>query len=62
MAHGKAWAAFRPDGRFRAVGDMKQYLWHLSGLARYELGELDTVYPKLKLTDAELLIPAMYFE
>jgi len=62
MAHDDSWAALRPDGRYRVVGDMKQYLWHVSGLARYELGELDAVYPDLKLAEAEPLIPAMYFQ
>ena len=41
---------------------MRQYLWHVSGLARYELGELDTVYPDLRLADAEPLIPPVYFQ
>ncbi|MGV3660008.1 MAG: WD40 repeat domain-containing protein, partial [Prosthecobacter sp.] len=61
IAHGDAWAAMRPDGRYRAVGDMSACLAHVSGLARYELGELDEVYPDLRLKDDEPLIPARYF-
>ncbi len=62
LAHGDAWVALRPDGRYRAVGDMSRYLWHISGLARYELGELDDACPELKLAPAEPLIPPAYFQ
>jgi WD40 repeat protein len=61
LAQGDAWAALRPDGRYRAVGDMGQYLWHIAGLCRYELGELDEVFPELKLGENEPLIPSAYF-
>ena len=33
----------------RAVGDMSRNLWPISGLARYELGELDDACPELKI-------------
>ncbi|MBK8094790.1 MAG: pentapeptide repeat-containing protein [Verrucomicrobiaceae bacterium] len=61
LAHGDSYAALRPDGRYRAVGNMRDYLWHVSGLVRYELGELDEVDPHLKLADDEPLIPPVYF-
>jgi WD40 repeat protein/3',5'-cyclic AMP phosphodiesterase CpdA len=61
IAHEGGWAALRPDGRYRAVGDMSKHLWHVSGLVRYELGELDEVFPHLKLTENEPLIPPAYF-
>ncbi|MBL9181922.1 MAG: pentapeptide repeat-containing protein [Verrucomicrobiaceae bacterium] len=61
IAHGDAWAALRPDGRYRAVGNLQDYLWHVSGLVRYELGELDEVDPRLKLAEDEPLIPPAYF-
>ncbi len=61
LAHGYGYAALRPDGRYRVVGKMRDYLWHVSGLVRYELGELDEVDPQLKLAEDEPLIPQEYF-
>lgn len=55
------WAAVRPDGRYRVVGDVSRCLWYVSGLARYELSELDDVFPNLRLADDEPLIPPEYF-
>ena len=57
LARGDAWAALRPDGRYREVGDMREALWHCAGLVRYELGELDGVMPGLRLGEHEPLIP-----
>jgi WD40 repeat protein len=61
VAHDSGWAALRPDGRYRAFGDMSKHLWHVSGLVRYELGELDEVLPDLRLSENEPLIPPAYF-
>jgi WD40 repeat protein len=56
FASGEAWVAFRPDGRYRFHGDLKGFFWHVAGLCRYELGELDTVHPGLRLAPDEPLI------
>lgn len=36
-----AWAAVAPEGRYKAAGDIAGELWHLVGMCRFELGELD---------------------
>ena len=56
FASGEAWVAFRPDGRYRHHGDLRGLFWHVAGLCRYELGELDTVHPGLRLAPDEPLI------
>jgi WD40 repeat protein/transcriptional regulator with XRE-family HTH domain/type II secretory pathway predicted ATPase ExeA len=35
------WAAIAPDGRYKTDGDIAGELWHLVGMCRFELGELD---------------------
>lgn len=35
------WAATAPDGRYKTHGDIEGELWHLVGMCRFELGELD---------------------
>jgi WD40 repeat protein len=39
LPHG--WAAVAPDGRYKTDGDVSGELWHLVGMCRFELGELD---------------------
>ena len=39
LPHG--WAAVTPDGRYKSDGDIRGELWHLVGMCRFELGELD---------------------
>jgi WD40 repeat protein/uncharacterized protein YjbI with pentapeptide repeats/3',5'-cyclic AMP phosphodiesterase CpdA len=47
--------AVRPDGRYRAHGNVLGQVWHVIGLHRYELGELDALAPGLRLADDEPL-------
>jgi WD40 repeat protein len=37
----RGWAAVAPDGRYKTDGDVSGELWHLVGMCRFELGELD---------------------
>lgn len=37
----RGWAAVAPDGRYKTDGDIVGELWHLVGMCRFELGELD---------------------
>lgn len=47
--------AARSDGRYRVRGDIAGQFWHVIGLHRYEVGELDALVPGLRLTDDEPL-------
>ena len=47
--------AARPDGRYRSRGDVAGQFWHVIGLHRYDVGELDALVPGLRLTDDEPL-------
>jgi hypothetical protein len=47
--------AARPDGRYRVRGDVAGQFWHVIGLHRYDVGELDALIPKLRLADDEPL-------
>ncbi|WP_202818946.1 TIR domain-containing protein [Actinosynnema sp. ALI-1.44] len=38
-----AWAAVAPDGRYKTEGKLTSEFWHVIGLCRFEVGELDTV-------------------
>jgi tricorn protease-like protein len=49
------WVAARPDGRYRAQGDIGGQFWHVIGLHRYDVGELDALIPGLRLADDEPL-------
>ncbi|MCK9902780.1 TIR domain-containing protein [Frankia sp. Cpl3] len=35
------WAAIAPDGRYKFAGDVAGQVWHVIGMSRFELGELD---------------------
>ncbi|WP_051452189.1 TIR domain-containing protein [Actinospica robiniae] len=54
LPHG--WAAVAPDGRYKAAGDIAGELWHLVGMCRFELGELDGYLDQVRQValDAEL--------
>jgi WD40 repeat protein len=45
----------RPDGRYRVRGDVAGQFWHVIGLHRYDVGELDALVPGLRLADDEPL-------
>ncbi|HWO22877.1 MAG TPA: pentapeptide repeat-containing protein [Kofleriaceae bacterium] len=47
--------AARPDGRYRVRGDVAGQFWHVIGLHRYDIGELDALVPGLRLADDEPL-------
>jgi len=47
--------AARPDGRYRVRGDVAGQFWHVIGLHRYDVGELDALVPGLRLADDEPL-------
>ncbi|HEY6178110.1 MAG TPA: pentapeptide repeat-containing protein [Kofleriaceae bacterium] len=48
--------AMRPDGRYRVRGDVAGSFWHVIGLHRYDIGELDALVPGLRLAEDEPLI------
>jgi len=47
--------AIRQDGRYRVRGNVSDACWHVIGLHRYEIGELDALIPGLRLGDDEPL-------
>lgn len=52
--------AYRPDGRYRLVGDLGGNFWHTIGLHRYEAGELEEFVPGgLRIPDEEPLFPLL---
>ncbi len=42
VAHDAGWAALAPDGGYKTGGDLAGEIWHVIGLCRFELGELDS--------------------
>lgn len=51
----EGWAAFRPDGRFRASKSTGGGFWHVVGLCRFEPGELEAYVARLLLGAGEPL-------
>ncbi len=45
------WAAFLPDGRYKFGGNVTGAFWYQAGLSRFEAGELDGVFPNLRLIE-----------
>ncbi|MFG1680212.1 TIR domain-containing protein [Nonomuraea sp. NPDC049269] len=37
----EGWAALAPDGRYKIQGEVSGQFWHVIGMSRFELGELD---------------------
>jgi WD40 repeat protein len=37
----EGWAALAPDGRYKVQGETGGQFWHVIGMSRFELGELD---------------------
>jgi WD40 repeat protein len=37
----EGWAAFTPDGRYKVEGEVASQFWHVVGMCRFEIGELD---------------------
>ena len=49
------WVAFLPDGRYKFGGNVIGEFWHLARLCRFEPGELDSVFPSLRLDEKQVL-------
>ncbi|MES1242793.1 MAG: pentapeptide repeat-containing protein [Acidobacteriota bacterium] len=47
----EGWAAYRPDGLFRASKSTGGGFWHVVGLCRFEPGEVETYVPRLTLAE-----------
>lgn len=54
-AEGESWAVGLPDGRYKAVGSLPEAFWHVIGLCRFEVGELDEFVPGLRLPPEQSL-------
>lgn len=53
----EGWAAFTPDGRYKFGGNLGGSFWHVVGLCRFEIGEIDEVMPDLRMNDDEPFVP-----
>ncbi|MGQ0574635.1 MAG: pentapeptide repeat-containing protein [Pseudonocardia sp.] len=43
----EGWAAVAPDGRYKLGGDVGEAFWHVVGMRRFEIGELDDHLPEV---------------
>ncbi|WP_437563742.1 pentapeptide repeat-containing protein [Sorangium sp. So ce542] len=53
----EGWVAFRPDGRYKLGGDVGGGFWHAASLCRFDPGELDALFPDLRIPDDDPLLP-----
>ncbi|WP_049563633.1 TIR domain-containing protein [Nonomuraea sp. SBT364] len=44
----EGWAALAPDGRYKVHGETAGQFWHVIGMSRFELGELDPHLPGVR--------------
>ncbi|MBB5077240.1 WD40 domain-containing protein [Nonomuraea endophytica] len=44
----EGWAALAPDGRYKLEGQVGGQFWHVVGMSRFELGELDVYLPGVR--------------
>ncbi|MFG1961129.1 TIR domain-containing protein [Nonomuraea sp. NPDC049028] len=44
----EGWAALSPDGRYKIQGEVSGQFWHVIGMSRFELGELDPYLPGVR--------------
>jgi WD40 repeat protein len=44
----EGWAALAPDGRYKVQGETAGQFWHVIGMSRFELGELDAYLPGVR--------------
>ncbi|MEW9548547.1 TIR domain-containing protein [Nonomuraea sp. NPDC050783] len=44
----EGWAALAPDGRYKVQGEPGGQFWHVIGMSRFELGELDPYLPGVR--------------
>lgn len=50
------WVAFTPDGRYKYGGNLEGAFWHVVGLCRFEVGEIDEFLPHLRMRDDEPIV------
>jgi WD40 repeat protein len=50
------WVAFTPDGRYKFGGNLGGSFWHIVGLCRFEVGEIDKFLSHLRIPDDEPLV------
>jgi WD40 repeat protein len=54
----EGWAAFTPDGRYKGEGEVASQFWHVVGMCRFEIGELDAHLAEVvRVPPEELLSP-----
>lgn len=49
----EGWAACTPDGRYKFGGNLGGSFWHVAGLCRFEVGEIDEILPNMRMNDDE---------
>ncbi|HET9173214.1 MAG TPA: TIR domain-containing protein [Actinospica sp.] len=49
----RGWAAVAPYNRYKTYGDTRGEMWHLVGMCRFELGELDGYLDQVEQVDLE---------
>ncbi|GGO75220.1 TIR domain-containing protein [Nonomuraea cavernae] len=49
----EGWAALSPDGRYKVQGELAGQFWHVIGMSRFELGELDPHLPGVRQVPLE---------
>ncbi|AEH09276.1 MULTISPECIES: NACHT and WD40 repeat domain-containing protein [Protofrankia] len=53
VGHESGWAALAPDGGYKFGGDLAGEIWHVIGMCRFELGELDRHLDAVRLLPVE---------
>ncbi|WP_437650641.1 pentapeptide repeat-containing protein [Sorangium sp. So ce362] len=53
----EGWVACRPDGRYKLGGNVVGAFWHAASLCRFDPGEVDALFPGLRIPDDEPLLP-----
>ncbi|WP_405177121.1 TIR domain-containing protein [Nocardia sp. NBC_01377] len=44
----EGWAALAPDGRYKFEGNIAGQFWHVIGMSRFDIGELDPYVPQVR--------------
>ncbi|WP_437942080.1 pentapeptide repeat-containing protein [Sorangium sp. So ce341] len=52
----EGWVAVRADGRYKLGGNVGGGFWHAANLCRFEPGELEELFPGLRMPDDEPLL------
>ncbi|SBW22493.1 WD40 repeat-containing protein [Candidatus Protofrankia californiensis] len=53
VGHESGWAALAPDGGYKFGGDLASEIWHVIGMCRFEMGELDRHLDAVRLLPPE---------